>query len=398
MRRLPCPVLQFPLATLEQCLYLTRTIFDGMDKTRITYLADGTKTGLAGWNGIGVKYRGSFVYEKASPDSSYKLSSVLWDEGVISCGADSTSLTDALFVRDHLGSVRSVVNLSAPASATIWDAILETRDYLPFGTEAVSTTGAAYGTWAQNRWRYEGKETLPYTPAPTAVKDFGARYYDPYTVRWLSPDPKAHCYPEMSPWLYCAGSPLSIVDYDGNVPHAVFYKNKIVIVARYIHNSDSRESASQAVGFWNNKKGVTYTEDGKTYKIHFKLSTELRGIVYDSIDKMTGMYDQDYVYYVEPQKEMGIDEAGSYDNRHVIKVREDYSINTPTGKTSTTGAHEIGHTLEMDHKKVGIMTESQSEDRTSDVPEENIKEMMSKVNRHVANSWIEYMSLLRNLK
>ena len=186
-----------------------------MDETRITYLPDGTKTGVAGWNGTGVKYCGSFVYEKASPDSSYKLSSVLWDEGVISCGADSTSLAGALFVRDHLGSVRSVVNLSAPASATIWDAILETRDYLPLGTEAVDTSDITYKTWAQNRWRYEGKETLPYTPAPTAVKDFGARYYDSYTASWLSADPKSWDYTSMSPYAFCAGDPEGIVDPDG---------------------------------------------------------------------------------------------------------------------------------------------------------------------------------------
>ena len=386
------------LAYSNNILNLPGTISDGMDETRITYLADGTKTGVAGRDGTWVKYRGSFVYEKPSAGAGYKLSSVLWDEGMIHC-SDST-VTDAIFVRDHLGSVRSVVNLSAPASATVWDAILETRDYLPFGTEAVSTTGAAYVTWPQNRWRYEGKETLPFTPAPSAVKDFGARYYDPYTARWLSADPKSWDYTTLSPYAFCAGDPVGIVDIHGDVPFAIFYKDKIVIIAKYRYNAVSKESLSQALEFWNSRKDLVYKDSstGKQYSITFRLSGVFDKDMYDSQEKMntSSLSENEYYYHVSSVRLMGIRRTGSNYKRD-INVREDYSITRPdTSVESTTGAHEIGHSLGMNHKPIGIMTESQSDNRTSDVLEENINEMINQSKKFTANNWLQFVFMLNN--
>lgn len=45
-----------------------------------------------------------------------------------------------------------------------------------------------------------------------AMSDFGARYYDPYTVRWTTRDPLASKYPSLSPYNYCAGN---LVDPEG---------------------------------------------------------------------------------------------------------------------------------------------------------------------------------------
>jgi len=45
--------------------------------------------------------------------------------------------------------------------------------------------------------------------------DFGARHYDPFVARWLSPDPLMEKYYGMSPYLYCAGNPVNLVDPDG---------------------------------------------------------------------------------------------------------------------------------------------------------------------------------------
>ena len=43
---------------------------------------------------------------------------------------------------------------------------------------------------------------------------------------------------------------------------------------------------------------------------------------------------------------------------------------------STTGAHEIGHTLGMTHTDTGIMSESQNEYRTDEVQQENLRQML----------------------
>ena len=68
------------------------------------------------------------------------------------------------YVTDHLGSVRAVVYAggtapSAPAGISP-GTVVETSDYLPFGTRWTQTGGSAAGTLtdATNRWRYSGKE------------------------------------------------------------------------------------------------------------------------------------------------------------------------------------------------------------------------------------------------
>ena len=44
------------------------------------------------------------------------------------------------------------------------------------------------------------------------------RYYDPRTSQWLSVDPMAGKYPNMSPYNYCLGNPIKLIDPDGMDP------------------------------------------------------------------------------------------------------------------------------------------------------------------------------------
>ena len=88
------------------------------------------------------------------------------------------------------------------------------------------------------RWRFGGKEiagqkvgaSMPQngtpgapagTPAAAAGRpylDFGARLYDPRTAAWLAPDPLSEKYYPVSPYAYCAGNPVNLVDPDGKNP------------------------------------------------------------------------------------------------------------------------------------------------------------------------------------
>ena len=45
--------------------------------------------------------------------------------------------------------------------------------------------------------------------------DFGARQYSPSLSRWLVPDPMGEKYYDVSPYAYCAGNPVSLVDPEG---------------------------------------------------------------------------------------------------------------------------------------------------------------------------------------
>ena len=62
------------------------------------------------------------------------------------------------------------------------------------------------------RFAFSGKEK----DLETGLSYFGARYYDAdLTTGWLSVDPMSDKYPSMSPYNYCAGNPVRLVDPDG---------------------------------------------------------------------------------------------------------------------------------------------------------------------------------------
>ena len=56
--------------------------------------------------------------------------------------------------------------------------------------------------------------------------DFGARWYAPYSARWSTPDPLSEKYYAISPYAYCAGNPVNLVDPTGM---AEFWHNGKVI-------------------------------------------------------------------------------------------------------------------------------------------------------------------------
>ena len=66
-----------------------------------------------------------------------------------------------------------------------------------------------------NRWRYSGKEEQGAIDSSLPLIDYGARMYDPVIARWMSVDPLAEKYYSMTPYGYCAGNPVNMIDLDG---------------------------------------------------------------------------------------------------------------------------------------------------------------------------------------
>ena len=107
-------------------------------------------------------------------------------------------------VSDHLGSVRVVLDDNAN--------ILEQNDYYPFGLRTDS--GRAYATTTYNRQKYNGKEQQSSLIGINLI-DYGARFYDPILTRWTTQDPLAEKYASTSPYVYCMGNPVRLVDPNG---------------------------------------------------------------------------------------------------------------------------------------------------------------------------------------
>ncbi|MCQ2335637.1 MAG: RHS repeat-associated core domain-containing protein [Paludibacteraceae bacterium] len=61
------------------------------------------------------------------------------------------------------------------------------------------------------RAKHNGKEL----DQETGFYYYGARYYDPSAALWLGVDPLAEKYPDVSPYVYCMGNPVVLIDEDG---------------------------------------------------------------------------------------------------------------------------------------------------------------------------------------
>ncbi len=194
-------------------LDLPETVTSGNTQTATYHwLADGTKYQVEDASGNGVIYAGDLTYAVtvSGGNTTYALESAEASvDGIARFLKNGTSMTPYYTIRDHLGSVRTIVN----ASGTV----VERNDYYPFGTR--TTFDASYATLATNRQKFSGKEdqttvagsTLPYL-------DFGARMYDAKLVRWNTYDPMAEKYYRINPYAYCNGDPVNLVDPEGMNP------------------------------------------------------------------------------------------------------------------------------------------------------------------------------------
>ncbi|MCQ2115999.1 MAG: RHS repeat-associated core domain-containing protein, partial [Bacteroidales bacterium] len=179
---------------------------EGMTAT-YTYLSDGSKRSVCTHDGLGKLYRGSFVYDGGSDvGSSVSWESIATPEGRLVSTTDG--ILDLWYAKDYLGNARSVIDLAS--------GVIEENDYLPFGTRIQDDNQT---TLSDNRWRYANKEEQASLVGGSCnLIDFGARNYDPWSARWTTTDPMAQKYVGMSPYNYCAGNPVMMVDDDGRKP------------------------------------------------------------------------------------------------------------------------------------------------------------------------------------
>ena len=167
-----------------------------------------------------------------------------------SAGATTTQFIDTWHVRDHLGSVRTVLDITRDTSEVSDPtlAILEQNDYLPFGTR-IDLDSLAYDQ--SNRYRFNGKEEQ--VTGSLGLIDYGARLYDNLLPRWTTPDPLAEKYYGISPYAFCNNNPVNFVDLDGK---AIDIIADVVSIGCGIYNLAQNIKAGNSKAAWGDVAGI----------------------------------------------------------------------------------------------------------------------------------------------
>ena len=186
------------------------------------YLADGTKLRAVDGSGNGYQYRGSLIYTQTAGQSGtpvITLDCALTSAGrIVRENTDDGSSTYKVqhYLRDHLGSVRSVIDGDTGT-------VIETNDYYPFGKRIPVTNSVAepveattQSATSPDRWLFSSKESQSFLNASIPLLDFGARMYNPVIARWTASDPLSEKYHGISPYAYCLGHPIVNIDVKGD--------------------------------------------------------------------------------------------------------------------------------------------------------------------------------------
>ena len=234
-------------------LNLTRKISGtGGTLVKYSYLANGSKTEAEDGSGAGLVYRGSLIYKKAS-------GGILTFEGASIPEGRLLSGATRLYVTDHLGSVKAVVNGNNGN-------LYEVNNYTVYGKRSANSSASSYISTAPSgekfREHFTGKEDQD-PDFGTTYTDFGARQYSPALRRWLVPDPLSEKYYGISPYAYCAGDPVNLVDPQG----------REVIISGTL----SEEALKQLQGRMKNR--ITLIRDRESGKLSYTVrgKNKLRG-------------------------------------------------------------------------------------------------------------------------
>ena len=142
---------------------------------------------------------------------------------------------------DHLGSTSLVTNS--------YGEITQNVSYIPYGEIFVEETS---GGW-QSPYYFNAKEL----DEETGLYCYGARYLDPTSTRWLSVDPMWEDAKGVTPYHYCHGNPIVMVDEDGRIDEFTPTAKDIERFTKYLW-----KSAVSLFSKTNNDNDSHYVLDG----------------------------------------------------------------------------------------------------------------------------------------
>ena len=174
---------------------------------KYSYFADGTKFKAVNAAGNGFAYTGSLRW--SVEDGVLTPVSVAITGGRAAYSSNGWAAN--YYITDHLGSVRAVTDAEGE--------VLDTYDYMPYGSEFTTDTDNI------TDYRFTGKEKQT-AFGNSNIYDSFARFQNTYG-RFMSIDPKAESFYHISPYTYCAGDPVNLVDPDGEAWKPTMHSNLI---------------------------------------------------------------------------------------------------------------------------------------------------------------------------
>jgi len=121
--------------------------------------------------------------------------------GIDKIGRLNTDTTKQFYLKDHLGSVRCIINANSEVISAqdfdAWGHLLEGRKF----------------DIGKCKYQFTSKER----DIETDYDYFGARYYDSRIARWGGVDPLFEKTIDLSVYTYCANNPNSFIDKDGRL-------------------------------------------------------------------------------------------------------------------------------------------------------------------------------------
>ena len=110
---------------------------------------------------------------------------------------------------------------------------------------------------------------------------FGARYMDHELMTgWLSVDPMAEKYPNISPYAYCAWNPLKLIDHTGREFETIIDHNNRTITIRatftsYSDNKKEQKIIDQAVNNWNSSSFALSLKDENGQAVDYTVNFDI---------------------------------------------------------------------------------------------------------------------------
>ena len=245
-----------------------------------------------------------------------------------------------------------------------YSSAVQSTKYYASGVPMAESTGRD-----QQPYLYNGKEFVE--AHGLNEYDSQARRYYATIMRTTTMDPMAEKYYHLSPYSWCGNNPICNVDVTGKKYKVVTKKNTKTVKATIYTRRDKKSylSAKSSADLWNKQKGKKYTsKEGKTYDVKFEITIR-------TSEKPRKDADNDNIgnsYEISQMK----GEKTSVNGRTDMKTRSHIEVR-PEKAEETTGAHEIGHILGLDHYDEGIMTPHPSDPgRTDEVTQENVDDII----------------------